>query len=221
MFMSIAVLLAGCGQQSQKADGKTGNSDALASSDSVKLPRDVKALPFDTLFRSIQPEDISESLFKLVGRDFTVITAGSEADYNSMTASWGGWGILFNQPTTWAFLRANRYTLEYIRREKIYTMAYFTEPYKEQVLLFGSSSGRDSDKMKKHTLTPVKTPSGSIAYKEAKLIIECALTEITTVSPDDYFTDEGRKFVVDAHNEVKDWHKLVFGRITGVWKATE
>jgi flavin reductase (DIM6/NTAB) family NADH-FMN oxidoreductase RutF len=182
-----------------------------------KKTDDVKNKPFLELFRPLEPAAMTGNVFKLVGEDFTVITAGTELDYNSMTASWGGWGILFNEPATWCLLRASRYTLEYIRRENLYTMCYFDDQYKDQVLLFGSSSGRDSDKMKQHTLTAVETPEGSIAYKEARLIIECELIEITTVRPDDFYTADARQFITDAYEDAHDYHKLVFGKIARVW----
>ncbi len=178
---------------------------------------EIKAKSFDELFKSIRPEEIPESVFKLVGSDYTVITAGKPDNYNSMVASYGGWGQLFDVPVTWCFLRANRFTLEYMRKEQSYTMAYFDAPYKEQIMLFGTKSGRDTDKMKQHTLTSVQTPSGNISYKEAKLIIECKLTEVTTVSPDDFYNQKGKDFVTDGYNEAKDYHKLVFGDISNVW----
>jgi hypothetical protein len=56
-----------------------------------------------------------------------------------------------------------------------------------------------------------------MAYKEARLIIECKLVEVTTVSPDDFYTEEGRSFIVEAHAETNDYHKIVFGEITSVW----
>jgi flavin reductase (DIM6/NTAB) family NADH-FMN oxidoreductase RutF len=71
--------------------------------------------------------------------------------------------------------------------------------------------------MKKHTLTAVETPEGSIAYKEARLIIECELIEITTVNPDDFYTADARQFITDAYEEAHDYHKLVFGKIVKVW----
>lgn len=209
----IALLISSCGN----ADNQKAEQSKQVEKTIALTPEQIKDSSFDELFKSIQPTDISESVFKLVGTDFTVITAGTETDYNSMVASWGGFGILFSKPTTWCMLRANRYTLEYIKKEQVYTMAYFDEPYKEQIMLFGTKSGRDSDKMKEHTLTAVKTPGGSMSYKEAKLIVECKLTEVTTVSPDDYYSQEGKDFVVDAYKEAKEYHKLVFGEITGVW----
>lgn len=177
----------------------------------------VKDKSFDELFKSISPEEITDNVFKLVGKDFTVITAGKEPEHNSMTASWGGLGILFEKPVTWCFLRASRYTLELIKKEHSYTMSYFPDQYKEQVLFFGSKTGKNTDKMKETTLTAVQTPSGNVSYKEAKLIIECKLTELTSVNPDDFYTSEGKDFINGAYQEVKDYHKLVFGEITNVW----
>jgi flavin reductase (DIM6/NTAB) family NADH-FMN oxidoreductase RutF len=202
-------VLAGCNSPAPKGEEK--------ASASLQETTNVKEMAFDELFVPVAPRDVTGNVFRLVGEDYTVITAGTEENYNSMTASFGGWGILFGDPTTWCFLRASRYTLEYIRQEKRYTMSYFDEPYREQVMLFGTLSGRDSDKMKRHALTAVTTPAGNVAYKEAKLIVECELTEITTVQPDDFYTKEGRSFVVNAHAEVKEYHKLVFGKITNVW----
>lgn len=181
------------------------------------VTKDVSNLSFDELFKSVEPFELSDNIFKLFGRDFVVITSGDKENYNSMTAGYGGWGILFDEPSTWTFLRANRYTLEYIRENKTYTMSNFGEEYKDQVIYFGSSSGRDSEKMKNHQLTAVETPSGNMTYKEASLVVECELTEITTVQPDDLYTEKGRDFILDGYNEAKDYHKLVFGKITNVW----
>jgi flavin reductase (DIM6/NTAB) family NADH-FMN oxidoreductase RutF len=216
------MLLISCGIKVEKKETLTEitkeeikkETKAMETGKDVK---DVKDKSFDELFKSIKPEDITDNIFKLVGQDFTVITAGKEPDHNSMTASFGGVGILFEKPVTWCFLRASRYTLELIRKEHTYTMSYFPDRYKEQVLFFGSKSGRDTDKMKENTLTAVKTPSGNVTYKEARLIIECKLTELTTVSPDDFYTQQGKEFITGAYDEVHDYHKLVFGEITNVW----
>jgi flavin reductase (DIM6/NTAB) family NADH-FMN oxidoreductase RutF len=51
---------------------------------------------------------------------------------------------------------------------------------------FGKQSGRTTDKMKKTKLTAIQTPAGNMTFKEAKIIIECKLFEITTVSPNDF-----------------------------------
>lgn len=172
---------------------------------------------FDQLYRQISPEEISDNVFTLVGKIFPVITAGKEDHYNSMTASGGGMGMLFKKPTTWCILQANRYTLEMIHKEQTYTMSYFPVEYQEQILFLGSKSGRDSEKMKEVELTIVKTPSGNISFKEARLIMECKLTQITTPDPNDFCTQEAKNFIKEAYKEATDYRKYVFGEITHVW----
>jgi flavin reductase (DIM6/NTAB) family NADH-FMN oxidoreductase RutF len=172
---------------------------------------------FDQLFKQISPEEISDSVFTFVGKDFTVITSGKKSHYNSMTASGGGLGLLFMKPATWCILRADRYTLEMIQKEQTYTMSYFTNEYKKQILFLGSESGRDSEKMKEVELTGIQTPSGNITFKEARLIIECKLTALTTANPDDFYTQETKDYINEAYKEANQYRKLVFGEITHVW----
>ena len=57
----------------------------------------VKEMNFDQLFKQISPEEICDNVFTLVGKDFTVITAGKEDHYNSMTAQWGWFGASFQE----------------------------------------------------------------------------------------------------------------------------
>jgi flavin reductase (DIM6/NTAB) family NADH-FMN oxidoreductase RutF len=177
----------------------------------------VKEMNFDQLFKRISPEEIPDNVFKLVGKDFTVVTAGKEDHYNSMTASGGGWGLLFMRPSAWCILRADRYTLEIIQKEQTYTMSYFPDEYKKQVLFLGSESGRDSEKMKEVELTSVQTPFGNISFKEARLVMECKLTALTTATPDDFFTQETKDYINEAYQEANVYRKLVFGEITHVW----
>ena len=172
---------------------------------------------FNQLFNQILPEEISDNVFTLVGKVFPVITAGKEDHYNSMTASGGGLGMVFKKPTTWCILRADRYTLELIQKEQTYTMSYFPDEYKDQILFLGSKSGRDSIKMKVVELTSVQTPSGDISFKEARLIIECRLTEITTPDPNDFYTQEAKDYINEAYTETNQYRKYVFGEITHVW----
>ena len=166
-------------------------------------------------FVTVAPEDFDENIFNLVGKDWTVITAGEQP--NSMVASWGGVGIMFNKPVTWCFLRANRYTLEKIKETGIYTMCYFPEEHKGDIMPFGTKSGRNTDKMAQTKLTPMLTPAGAPAYEEAKIIIECKLIAAPTVSKDEFYTQEGKEFLQGGYDEAKDWHKLVYGEITKIY----
>lgn len=200
-------------------DGKSQSTNNQKETITPITYTDVKDKSFDELYKAIPATEITDNVFKLIGQDFSVITAGTDSLYNSMTASYGGWGQLFEAPVAWCFLNASRYTLEFIKQEKTYTMSYFPDQFKKEVLFFGSKSGRESDKMKNNKLTFVKTPSGNITYKEAKMVVECKLIEITTTNPNDFYTEESRAFVEKGIKDGngKEYHKLVFGQITNVW----
>lgn len=199
------------------AGSGTGTAENGSAEKDVLTREQIAALPFGELFEEIGVKDVEENIFTLVGDDFGILTAGASGDENAMVTSWGGWGIVFGDPGMFHFLRSNRYTLEKMRGEQCYTVSFFDDEFKEDIMLFGTKSGRDTDKMKETSLTLVRTPDGCPAWKEAKLIVECRLAEVTAVSPDDFYDAENRKFVEDAYAETGDWHKLVLGRITHVW----
>ncbi|GHU57882.1 hypothetical protein FACS189411_12360 [Bacteroidia bacterium] len=177
---------------------------------------------FEELFRQISPDGIRDTLarenvFKLVGEDFYAVTAGKEDHYNSMVGSGGGWGLFFRKPTTWCLFRSDRYTLELIQKEQTYTLSFFPDEYKQQMLFLGRKSGRDSEKMQEASLTPVQLPTGDISFNEARLIIECKLTALTTVEPNDLYSQEAIDYTSEEYEDPTHYRKLAFGEITGAW----
>ncbi len=182
------------------------------------MKQDSALANFDQLFKQISPKEITDSVFTLVGRDFFAITAGNKDHYNSMIGSGGGMGVLFKKPCTWCVVRTDRYTLELILKEQTYTLSYFPDECKEQMFFLGSKSGRDTDKMKDVGLTGIETPSGNMSYQEARLIVECQLTQITTPNPDDFCTQEAKDYIAEAYKDANDYRKYLFGEITHVWE---
>jgi flavin reductase (DIM6/NTAB) family NADH-FMN oxidoreductase RutF len=172
---------------------------------------------FEQLFNEVSPEDISDNVFTLVGKDFYTVTAGNEERYNSMVGSGGGMGVLFRKPMAWSIFQQGRYTLELILKEQTYTISYFPEEYKKQMMFLGSKTGRDSNKMKEAELTGIKTPSGNMSFKEARLIFECKLLQITTPSLDDYYSQEAKDYINEMYQDPDEIRKYVFGEITHVW----
>lgn len=217
-LLLAVVLLSGCNGNPSKQQGNAASNECCENQQATKLTREeIKARSFSELFDTIDVKDIKADVFTLVGEDYGILTAGTPEHSNSMVTSWGGWGIVFGKPGVFHFLRSNRYTLELMRKQQTYTVSYFDSEFKSDIMQFGKKSGRDSDKMKETKLTAVQTPDGNPTYKEAKIILECRLAEVTSVSPDDFYYEEDRKFVTDAHAETGDWHKLVLSQITKAW----
>jgi len=172
---------------------------------------------FNQIFKQITPEEIPGDVFTLVGKDFFVVTAGTSESCNSMVASGGGMGMHFRKPSTMCIFAARRYTLGLIKRHQAYTLSYFPDEYRAEFMLLGLKSGHDSDKMKETKLTLIETPTGNVAFEEARLIIECKLTQITAVPAEDFYSEESKAYLAGAYTDPGEIREYVFGEITAVW----
>ena len=46
--------------------------------------------------KPIAIKDLSENFFEVIGKEWMLVTAGNKDHFNTMTASWGGIGFLWN-----------------------------------------------------------------------------------------------------------------------------
>ena len=56
-------------------------------------------------FVEVKPEQVKESAVKLIGTDWMLITAGQPEAFNTMTASWGALGVMWNKPIAMIVVR--------------------------------------------------------------------------------------------------------------------
>ena len=127
-------------------------------------------------FRAIAPEEL-ENVFRLVGKDWMLITAkgknGNGDDViNTMTASWGGMGVLWNKPVAFCFIRPQRYTHTLTEQSERFSLSFFSEEYRGALRLCGTKSGREIDKFAATGLTPTAVEDTPYV-KEARLVLIC------------------------------------------------
>ena len=118
-------------------------------------------------------QDYMTHPFTKFGKDWGLLTAGVQDDFNSMTISWGGMGTIWYKPTIFLFVRPTRYTFEYISRYDELTVSFYKEKYRNVLAnIFGLKSGRDTDKAKEAGLTP-KVLRDGVTYEEASETLVC------------------------------------------------
>ena len=61
----------------------------------------------------------------MLEKEWMLITAGSDQKVNTMTAGWGGFGILWGKPCVFIFIRPQRYTYEFTERENYFSLNFF------------------------------------------------------------------------------------------------
>lgn len=162
-------------------------------------------------FKEIKIEDMNFNPFTSIGEDWTLITAGNDEKFNTMTASWGNLGITWGKPTAITYIRPQRYTREFVDSNDIYTISIFNNKYKKDLEYLGSVSGRDEEKVKKTALTPCSV-DGTITFNEANMVFVCRKL-YTDMVKEDRFLD---KEIIDESYPDKDYHHMYISEIIKV-----
>ena len=62
------------------------------------------------MLQKIDPKTLTVNPFTLIGDQWMLITAGTPEHCNTMTASWGGVGVMWAEPSATCYIRPQRYT---------------------------------------------------------------------------------------------------------------
>ncbi len=149
--------------------------------------------------------------FNLIGKKWFLITSGDESGYNTMTASWGQMGILWNKPVITAFVRPNRKTFEFMENNEYFTISFFSEDYRSALSFCGSHSGRDCDKAKETGLNPMFI-DGTTAFEEAEMVLVCRKVYTDALEENGFFDKSFLSFY-----DKDPYHKAFTGEITAVY----
>lgn len=160
------------------------------------------------MFKEIKPQEISDNPFKAIGIDWMLITAGTLEKYNMMTASWGGWGVLWHKNICFCVVRPGRYTYSFMEEMDHFTLSYFDKKYKEKLEFCGAKSGRQVDKMSVSGLTPVQGPFGCVYFQEARLAIVCKKIYYQQVDPKNFL-----EAAIEENYPNKDYHRMYVGEV--------
>ncbi len=124
-------------------------------------------------FKTIALEDVKDNFNRVIAEDWMLITAGNKQQANTMTASWGFLGRLWERNCAIVYLRPDRFTREFVEREEKFTLAFFDKKDHKALAYCGSHSGREEDKIRNAGLTVAYTDSDTPFPAEARRVIEC------------------------------------------------
>lgn len=161
----------------------------------------------ETGFQTLDPEAVQDNVFKLIGKDWMLITAGTRESFNTMTASWGGMGVLWDKKVCFAFVRPTRYTFDFLEKSEFYTFSFLEEQYRDILMYCGTKSGRDVNKVIETNLTPI-FGNGTVFFAEARLVMECRKIYVQDITPDN-FLDQ----TMNEYYPKKDYHRIYVGEI--------
>jgi flavin reductase (DIM6/NTAB) family NADH-FMN oxidoreductase RutF len=166
-------------------------------------------------FKEISPEVLRKNPFHLIGKEWMLITAGDKENMNTMTASWGGLGVMYGKNVAFIVIRPQRYTKEFIDREETFSLSFFDKTHRNTLDYLGSVSGRTEDKIDKSGLTVVH--SGFTPYfNEASHVLICKKMFKQTLEGESLLDDK----LENTWYPNKDYHILYIAEITKALQVT-
>ncbi len=122
----------------------------------------------------INIEKFDKNVFIEIDKKLGIMTAVDKfVGFNGMTVSWGGFGIMWNKPVAFIFVRKSTSTHECLEKSDSITIAFLSDEFKNAKALFGSKSGRDLNKYEASGLHPVFEPDFNGYYpKEADYVFK-------------------------------------------------
>ena len=162
---------------------------------------------------SIPVGEFNIPIFRAWNDQWYLLTAGENrpGKFNAMTVSWGSFGVIWNKPFAMVVVRPQRHTRTFIDACDSFTLSAFPEQYRKALSLCGSTSGRDTDKIKEAGLTPIA--SGAVSapgYEEAELVVECRKVYFGDIDPANFLAD----YIAPLYQQ--DYHRMYFGEVLAV-----
>jgi len=162
----------------------------------------------ETNFQTIDPHQLNENVFNLIGKEWMLIAAGNSDKYNMMTASWGGLGVIWNKPVAIIFVRPQRYTLEFLENNNFFTLNFFDNRFRKVLNLLGSKSGREINKMETEGLQADVTNNNTIFFKQSRLVLECRKVYYDDIKQANILNDAAKGMYPNS-----DFHRIYFGEV--------
>jgi len=172
------------------------------------------------IYKTINPKELHENIFNLIDDKWFLITAKkykSDNKINTMTASWGFMGIMWNKPIANCVIRPIRYTYEFMEEADFYTLSFFSEEHRKALNLLGTKSGRNIDKITESGLTLIdigeiydagEIAGKAVSFKEACMTMTCKKLYYQDITPANFIDVS-----IDKNYPKKDYHRVYWGEI--------
>ena len=148
--------------------------------------------------------------FTKIGKDWMLISAGNKEKANTMTASWGGLGVLWGKNVAYIFVRDSRYTKEFIDANDTFSLTFFFF-FMSALKYLGIVSGRDENKIAGARFN-VNYSDDTPFIDEGNLVFICKKMSATRMTADQFIDPK----LADTFYKDSDMHTLYVGEITQI-----
>lgn len=148
--------------------------------------------------------------FEELSRHWMLISAEKDGAVNTMTASWGGFGVLWGKNVATVYIRPQRYTRQFVDAADAFTLTLF-DGHRRELTLLGTRSGRDGDKIAAAGLHVVRF-EGQPTFAEGKAVLVCRKL-YRGLLHEENFCDRA---LLDEVYPERDLHYVYVGEVTAL-----
>ena len=76
-------------------------------------------------FKKVDVKTLDMKPFEKIGSEWMLISAAKDGKANTMTASWGGIGVLWGKNVATVYIRPQRHTKEFVDAGDTFTISFF------------------------------------------------------------------------------------------------
>ncbi|MDR1353025.1 MAG: flavin reductase family protein [Treponema sp.] len=182
--------------------------------------KQTEVIPADAGWAEKDIREFAGSPAKRIGDEWMLISAGNvsgdKGNWNTMTASWGGLGVLWGKNVAFMFIRPVRHTFSFANGNDLFSLSFFDKQYRKSLETAGAKSGRDIDKAAECSLTPVVfaggPAGGAISFKEAAEVIICRKLYTHDFDPAAFLDPS----IDSACYPARDYHRMFIGEVISV-----
>lgn len=163
------------------------------------------------MFKKVDVYELNLNPFQEINKNWTLISANKDGVANTMTASWGAWGILWGKETVTVYIRQSRFTKEFVDGQDYFTVSLF-DGHKKELGVLGTRSGRDGDKIGEVGFHLVDL-NGQPGFEEATYVFVCRKMYQLDMPMPTIPADVAEEYYGDG-----DFHTMYIGEIVACYK---
>ncbi len=164
---------------------------------------------------NISPKELNENIFKLIADDWMLITAGDKTKANTMTASFGGFGVLFFKNIAHIYVRPERYTYEFLEKSDTFSLSFFDKSYKDKLAYCGKTSGKIENKIEKCGFDLKFAQNETPYFEQASITIICKKIYAQDINKECFLDNEAFEKTYSSGG----MHRMYIGEIIDIIKT--
>ena len=157
---------------------------------------------------SVELKEFSPEVFRVFGTNNALLTAGDRKQSNTMTIGWCGLGRIWNLPACTVYVRPERYTYEFMEDQEYFTVSVPALADHDRMKVFGTRSGRDTDKLAEAGMTLAYTDSGVPYIAGSEWVLVCRKLYAQDLKPECLTDDRPERFY-----QGEGWHRMYIGEV--------